>query len=48
MLTVTIKVDAPPGQAMSIKEDAAMYFEQYGDVRVVNVTEATPEQLEIK
>lgn len=48
MLTVTIKVDALPGQAMSIKEDAAMYFERYGDVRVVSVTETAPEQMEMK
>ena len=35
------------GQAMSIKEDAAMYFERYGDVQVISVAETEPEQMEI-
>lgn len=47
MITITIKVDASLGQAMSIKEDAAMYFERYGDVQVISVAETEPEQMEI-
>lgn len=64
MLIITLKVNAPPGQAIGIciavgsyaalriwrtpcgyKEDAAMYFERFGDTRVVSVTETAPEQL---
>lgn len=39
MLIITIHVDAPPGQAIGIKEDLAMYLEQYGDARVISVSE---------
>lgn len=45
MLTITVQVDAPPGQAIGIKEDLATYLERFGDVRVVSVTEKVPEQL---
>lgn len=37
MLTITIKVNAPPGRAIGIKEDLAMYLERYGDTQVVSV-----------
>lgn len=47
MLIITIQVDAPAGQAIGIKEDLAMYLEQFGDARVVSVTERAPEQLKI-
>ena len=45
MLIITIKVDAPAGQAIGIKEDLAMYLERFGDSRVVSVEEVTPQQL---
>lgn len=45
MLFITIRVDAPPGQAIGIKEDLAMYLERFGDASVVAVEEITPQQL---
>lgn len=45
MLIVTVRVDAPPGKALGIKEDFAAYLERFGDVRAVSVREETPEQL---
>ena len=47
MLTITLQVGAPPGQAIGVKEDIAMRLEPLGDVRVVSITEDTPEQLHI-
>lgn len=47
MLTITIQVDRPAGQAIGIKEDIAMRLEPLGDVRVVFVTESHPEQMRI-
>jgi hypothetical protein len=37
MLTITLKVNAPAGQAIGIKEHLAMVLEDFGDVRVVNI-----------
>lgn len=48
MLTAIAQVDAPPGQALGVKEDIAMRLEPLGNVRVVSVTEEPPEQLCIK
>ena len=45
MLTITIKVNAPLGSAMGIKEHLAMLLENYGDTRVVDIREDAPEQL---
>ena len=45
MLFITIRVDAPPGQAIGIKEDLAMFLERFGDAAVVAVEEITPQQL---
>lgn len=45
MLTITIQVNAPSGQAIGIKEDIAAYLEKFGDARVVSVVEKLPEQL---
>ena len=39
MLIITIHVDAPAGQAIGIKEDLAVYLEQFGDTRVVSIEE---------
>ena len=47
MLIITIKVDAPAGQAIGIKEDIAMYLERFGDSRVASVEEVTPQQLSL-
>ena len=47
MLTITLQVGAPPGQAIGVKEDIAMRLEPLGDVRVVSITEDTPEQLRV-
>lgn len=47
MLIITIKVNAPAGQAIGIKEDLAMYLERFGDSRVVSVEEVTPQQLSL-
>jgi len=45
MLIITVTVDAPPGQAIGIKEDLAMYLERFGDVKAVRVDETCPQQL---
>lgn len=37
MLTITVRVDALPEQAQGIKEVLAMFLEQFGDSRVVEV-----------
>ena len=47
MLIITLHVDAPAGQAIGIKEDLAMYLEQFGDTRIVSIQEVNPEQLSI-
>ncbi len=48
MITVVIEVDAPEGQAIGIKEDLAMYLEQFGDARVVEVRSDGGEQLRLE
>ena len=47
MLTITFQVNAPPDQTISVKEQLAMYLEQFGDIKVVSVQETVPEQLKI-
>jgi len=47
MLTITIKVAAASGQALAVKEGLAMYLEQFGDARVVSITERIPEQVKM-
>ena len=47
MLVITVHVDAPPGQAVGIKEQIAMDLEKYGDTKVVMVTEEVPEQIRL-
>lgn len=44
MLIVTIRVDAPPGQAIGVKEQLAQLLERYGDTQVLSVRELEPEQ----
>ncbi len=46
MLIITIQANAPPGQAIGIKEDLAMYCERYGDVRVISVQEPPARTME--
>ena len=41
MLTITIKVNAPAGQAIGIKEHLAMVLEKFGDVQVVSIQDDT-------
>ena len=48
MLTIVIRVDAPPGQAIGVKEQLAMCLERYGDTRVVSIKAAHPEQMRIR
>lgn len=48
MIRVVIEVKAPPGQAIGIKEDMAMYLERWGDSRVVAVEEVTPKQIKME
>ena len=48
MLYVTVRVNAPTGQAIGIKEDLAMYLERFGDAKVVDVREVSPEQMKLK
>ena len=45
MLTITVKVNAPGGKAIGIKEDLATYLEKFGDAWVVSVEEDAPEQM---
>lgn len=47
MLTITIKVNAPPDSAMGIKEDLATYLERFGDAQVVAVEDSGAEQLQL-
>lgn len=47
MLTIVAQVDAPPGQAIGIKEAVAMCLEPLGGIRVVSITEDTPEQMHV-
>lgn len=42
MLTITIKVNAPAGQAIGIKEHLAMVLEKFGDTQVVSIEDDTP------
>ena len=39
MLVITIKVNAPSGKAIGIKEHLAMVLEKYGDTSVIDVRE---------
>lgn len=44
-MTIIAKVNAPVGQAIGVKEDLAMRFEDLGDVSIISVTEDKPMQL---
>ena len=39
MLTITIQVNKPSGQAIGIKEAIAQDLEKYGDVRIISIVE---------
>ena len=45
MLRIVVDVDAPPGQAIGVKEALAMYLEQFGDAKVISVEEIEPKQM---
>lgn len=47
MLTITIKVNAPPGMAQGVKEALGTFLERYGDARVVSIVEDEPQQTTI-
>ena len=47
MMTIVIQVDAPPGQAIGLKEHLAMCLERYGDTRGVEIRETGAEQMRI-
>ena len=40
-----IDVDAPSADMLGIKEDAAMYYEKHGDVRLIEIKEIVPEHV---
>lgn len=42
MLVITVHVNAPPGQAIGIKEQIAQDLERYGDTRVISVEVVQP------
>ena len=48
MIRIVVEVDAPAGQAIGIKEDLAMYLEQFGDARVVEIVVDPGEQQQFK
>lgn len=45
MLTITFQVNVSPDQTISVKEQLAMFLEQFGDTKVISVREDVPEQL---
>lgn len=47
MLRITIEVKAPAVDAQGAKEAIAADLEKYGDVRVVQVQDVQPRQMEV-
>lgn len=47
MLRITIEVEAPAVDAQGAKEAIAADLEKYGDVRVVQVQDVQPRQMEV-
>lgn len=47
MLRITIEIKAPAVDAQGAKEAIAADLEKYGDVRVVQVQEVQPRQMEV-
>ena len=47
MITITVRVDAPPEMAQGIKEILAMELERFGDVQVVDIRADQLEQKSI-
>lgn len=47
MLMIVVRVDAPLGQAIGIKEAIAMYLEHFGDSQVLQVEEIAPRQFSL-
>ena len=48
MIMISVIVDAPEGSAQMAKEILAMSLEVVGIVRVVEIKEVPPEQMQIK
>lgn len=46
--TITVKLTAPPGQAIGIKEHIAMELERFGPCRVVDIRGEQPEQTRLE
>ena len=46
--TITVKLSAPAGQAIRIKEHLAMELERFGPCRVVEIREDPVEQMKMK
>ena len=46
--TITVKLSAPAGQAIGIKEHLKMVLEPFGDCRVVDIREEQPEQIRME
>ena len=47
MLILTLSIDAPPGQAIGIKEDLAVYLERFGDTKILSIEERRPVQTKL-
>ena len=47
MIRITIEIRGAVDDAQGIKENLAMDFERYGDVRVIDVQQVGGEQMEI-
>ena len=47
MLIITIQINAPADQAMGVKEDLALYLEQYGDAKVIAIEQQPGKQIKI-
>ena len=47
-MRIVVEVDRPTGQAIGIKEALAMYLEQFGDVRVLEIKEVPVEQMKLE
>jgi hypothetical protein len=48
VLRIVVEVDRPAGQAIGIKEALAMYLEQFGDARVLEIKEVPVEQMKLE
>ena len=47
MVRLVFELDAPTNSAEWVKEHLSMYLERWGDIRLVDVQEVLPQQMEI-